>query len=177
MSLILQSYFRSVRHGTSLQTFNENNPFKTGIDCNETTWTGLLISVFECDVICHQGVTQTLRLALVMWLEAEETNTQLDKLQNTQNVTGTGKDGWYDLIEVDRIIGPEYIVPSMEMSDQGSPDDASDVYVLGERDFRKRPITTSEKWTRVVMARTIGSAHPVMRSDRVFPHVSTGNPE
>jgi hypothetical protein len=112
-----------------------------------------------------------------MWLEAEETNTQLDQLQNTQNVTGTGKDGWYDLIEVDRIIGPEYIVPSMEMSDQGSPDDASDVYVLGERDFRKRPITASEKWTRVVMARTIGSAHPVMRSDRVFPHVSTGNPE
>ncbi len=138
-----------------------------------TTWTGLLISVFECDVITNQGGTKTLRLALVMWLQAQKTKTQLDKLQSTKNVAGTGKDGWYDIIEVDRIIGPEYIVPSMELAEQGSQDDASHVYALGERDFRKRPITASEKWTRVVMARTIGSAHPVKRTNRVFPHVSS----
>ncbi len=138
-----------------------------------TTWTGLLISVFECDVICEEGATKTLRLALVMWLEAKKTDTAMDVLQRTQNVTGTGKDRWYDIIEVDRILGPEYIVPSMELSAQGSQDDASDEYALGGRDFRKRPITATEKWTRVVMARTIGSAHPVMRQQRMFPHVSS----
>ena len=124
-------------------------------------------------MICNKGATRTLRLALVMWLQAADTCTQLDTLQQTQNVTGTGKDGWYDIIEVDRILGPEYIVPSMEMSDQGSLDDARDEHAVGTRDFRKRPITATENWTRVVMARTIGSAHPVTRRNCMFPQVTS----
>ena len=115
---------------------------------------------------------RTVRLALVMWLDACRASGHIRSSELSNHVTGTGKDGWYDIIEADRIIGPEFLVPCLEMSDE----DAQEYVQCGveRRDFRKRPITDKEKWTRVVIARRIGSAHPRSAQDMQFPLVTTG---
>ena len=154
---------RVIPHGTTLKDFHANNPFAK---CNDSahdtkeTWTCLLISAFECDVIRKDGSMQTLRLALVMYL---------DEVKASDDVTGTGNLGWYDIIEIDRIIGPEHIVPCMQICD----DEAKMYAVSGQdaRDFRKRPITKNEKWTRVVSARNIGSAYPSAGSSARVNHM------
>ena len=166
-----QTYFRAVRHGTTLPSFCTNNPFKRDEDCEETTWTGLLVSLFECDIICQDFQTKTLRMALVMWLATAPSESFVHSSHEAHEVTGTGKEGWYDIIEVDRLLGPEYIVPCMRISDE-----EAGVYVDSgseRRDFRKRPITGTEKWTRVVMARRIGSAHTSRLQRNIFPNVVT----
>lgn len=151
--------------------FGQNNPFKQDEDCNIQTWTGLLVALFECDIICIGDKLKTLRLALVMWLEATPSQREIHTSQDAHDVTGTGNHAHYDIIEVDRILGPEYIVPSMQMSDEEAI-----LYVdEGEesRDFRKRPITDKEKWSRVVLAKRIGSAPQTSVHNNLFPGVST----
>ena len=172
MQCASQSYFRAVRHGTTLPFFGMNNPYKRDEDCQEMTWTGLLVSLFECDIICRDFETKTLRLALVMWLKTTPSEACVHSPHESHDVTGTGNDGWYDIIEIDRLLGPEYIVPCMRMSDE-----ECHVYVdsrCERRDFRKRPITDKEKWTRVSMARRIGSAHTSTLQTNIFRNVMTG---
>ena len=148
-----------------LRDFKTREAFEGGSCTDETarTWAGLLLSAFTCDLYCKDGQPQTLRLALVMWLEGAESREDLqaflsdvDKAQGTIPLRGN-KHPHYDVIEVDRILGPEYIIPAFTQPGHEK--------YLKSRDFRKEPISEHEVWTTIALARKIGCAHPTTVHD------------
>ena len=98
-----------------------------------------------------------------MWLEGAESREELDnflsdvdKLQGTVPLKGCHTPH-YDVIDVDRILGPEYIIPSFAQSEGEA--------ALRGRNYRDNPITDKEVWTTVALARKIGSAFPTTTDD------------
>ena len=158
---VWQSYFRSIRSGVSIQEFRADLAFSTNSPSHEVkaeTWVGQLLSVFTCDLYCKDRQPQSCKLALVMWLEGAESRTDLndflsdvDKFEGTVPLRGC-QTPHYDVIDVDRILGPEYIIPSFLRSEGEAQ--------LQGRNYRDNPITDKEVWTTVALARKIGSAFP-----------------
>lgn len=130
---------------------------------NAETWAGLLLSVFTIDLYCKHRKPQSCKLALVMWLEGaygrsdlEGFLSEVDRLQDTVPMQGC-KTPHYDVIEVDRILGPEYIIPAFSQA-------GYEQYLL-KRDFRKQPISEGEMFSTISLARKIGSAYPTTIHD------------
>lgn len=160
-TFVWQSYFRSIRSGVSIQEFRAHvafSPDRRPDDVQSETWAGQLLSVFTCDLYCKDRKPQSCKLALVMWLEGADSRkdlqnfqSEVDKRQGTLPLRGC-MSPHYDIIDVDRILGPEYIIPSFAQSEGEAQ--------LRGRDYRTNPITDREVWTTIALARKIGSAFP-----------------
>lgn len=155
-----QSYFRCIRPGVQIGEFLPLEAFegKCSNQGNAETWAGLLLSVFTMDLYCKHRQQQSCKLALVMWLEGasgrpdlQQFLSDVDILQGTVPLHGC-ETPHYDVIEVDRILGPEYIIPAFSQP-------AHEKYLM-KRDFRKEPISKNEIFSTISLARNIGSAYP-----------------
>ena len=141
----------------SLQQDGQSESMPEG-RCNYAElWTALLVAFVQLDFIaldkdgsCYK---QTVKLAYIMWLEAypNNSNSIIDRLQNSDRVHLEGNCAQYDCIEADRIVGPEFLAPCFEETEE-------DQY-SALRDFRIKHIQPKEGMRRLVLLRRVGMPH------------------
>lgn len=160
--LMLQTYVRTVPGHMLPKDFDASGAYAsdgahvklpTGQINNAEMWTALVLAYVEFDILCHCYEKRTVRLAYVMWLDQHPNDpcSALDTLQNTDRVHGYASDvPTYDFIEIDRILGPEFLVPSFGKAD---------ITQFLERDFRMDPVRVGEPMRRIVVARRVGMPH------------------
>ena len=161
----------------AVETDGKGPPKNSDLDTIEAhnweMYTARLICVFELDVLCRDPTTQQLqvekcRLAYIQYLDTCNNNQKstIDGLQETDRVQGeaANKRQQYEVVEYERILGPEYLIPCFE--------DPVTMQLYHERiekgrDIRKFPLSDKEVWRRMTFGRRIGGAHatPVVVSE------------
>jgi hypothetical protein len=123
-------------------------------------YTARLICIFEIELVCHDYKKAKCKLAYVHYLDTCDNNPKsvVDRLQDTDRVTGQGhsKRQQYEVVEYDRILGAEYLVPCV--GDATTMQKYHDRVNSG-KDVREQPLSDKEVWRRVQLGRKIGSAH------------------
>lgn len=114
-------------------------------------WTGQVMSFFTVSVLLHNWQECHMELAFVLWFDSRSNlkDRVLDRMQNTDRLCGQIKVPFYNVIEADRVLGPEFLVPSF--------DDKS-CNIMQQVNFRKRHMTNKHVMQRLKFARLVGSA-------------------
>ena len=155
----MQGFFRLLPGHLLPTTFDHITAFDTDGLGEERTdgsnncemWTGQVITFFTASVLVKGWKEAVMELAFVRWFDSrpDHKGSVLDSMQNTDRVCGQLKVPFYDIIEADRILGPEFLVPSF--------DDESCKITRGVN-FRKDPMTNQHVMRRLKFARLVGSA-------------------
>ena len=139
-------------HQTAFDTDGMGTNMDDEEDDTAQMWTGQVISFFTVSVLLHNWQECHMELAFVRWFDSHCNlkGSVLDRMQNTDRLCGQSKVPFYDVIEADRVLGPEFLVPSF--------DDKS-CQITEKVDFRKRHLTNKNVMRRLKFARLVGSAH------------------
>ena len=140
-----------------------------------STWCGRVIQFFSADIEEPSGETCTRDLALVEWLCSVERPPE-DELTPIEVWTGERlcyepRKPWTDVINVNRILGPEPVVPysrwptiparfwkaPTKASEWATPDPR---FLHGNADKPGKPGSGSKMYIRQAMLRKLGRLHP-----------------
>ena len=144
-------------------------------------YTARLICVFEIDVLCHGYKPNKCRLAYIQYLDVCPNNPKstIDKLQDSDRVVGEdpSKRQQYEVIEYDRILGAEYLIPCFE---DPVTMESYRARIASGKDIRQVPLSDKEVWRRVIFGRRVGSAHATpgvmwMTLENTFTRINRGS--
>ena len=142
----------------------------------KNTWVGRVVQFLSADILEPNDEVRTRDLALVEWLCTAKTPTDERvpiEVWTDHNLCYEPAQPWTDIIDVDRILGPEPVVPysrwptiparfwnappKAHLSHWATPHER---FKYGNADKPGRPGSGSKMFIRQVMLRKVGRLHP-----------------